>query len=151
MMGYGMNPGMMGGYGMHQPMMGGYGMGYGMNPGMMGGYGTTPCYGMHQPMMGGYGMHQPMMGGYGMGYGMNRGMMGYGTPHMYPGVAGNVEKQREFLKETSKQRKKLHDLMFDYKEAQWNPETKPEQLEELGKEMQDLKQELHEKSREVLK
>jgi hypothetical protein len=151
MMGYGMYPGMISGYGMHPGMMGGYGMpmpmmGYGMMPmyqGMMG-YGTTPC-------MSGYGMHQPMMG-YGMGYGMHPGMMGgYGMPHMYPGTGGDLEKQREFLKETSKLRKKLHDLMFEHMEAQWQADTKPEELEKLGKEIRGLQQELHEKSREALK
>jgi hypothetical protein len=141
MMGYGTYPGMMGGYGMQQPVMG-YGMGP-MYPGMMG-YGTAPG------MMGGYGTYQPMMG-YGMGYGMHPGMMSGGMSHMYPGAGGNVDQQREFLKETSQLRKKLHDLMFDYMEAQWNPETKPEQLEKLGSETQKLQQELHEKSREALK
>ncbi len=153
MMGYGMGymyPGMMTGYGMHQPMMGGYGIqqpmtGYGMGhmyPGM--GYDTTPC-------MTGYGMHQPVMGGYGMGYGMHPGMMSYGMPHMDPGAGVNVDKQREFLKETLSARKRLHDLMFDNMEARWNPETKPEQLEKLGKEIQELQQKLYEESREALK
>ena len=150
MMGYGMYPGMMTGYGMYPGMMGGYGtqmpmMGYGnmpMHPGMMG-YGVPPC-------MSGYGMQQPMMG-YGMGYGMHPGMMGYGMSHMHPGAGVNLEKQREFLQETSKLRKKLHDLMFDYMEAQWKADTKPEQIEKIGKEIQGLQQELHEKSREVLK
>lgn len=150
MMGYGMYPGMMTGYGMHPGMMGGYGtqmpmMGYGtmpMHPGMMG-YGTAPC-------MSGYGMQQPMMG-YGMGYGMHQPMMGYGMPHMYPGAGVDVEKQRAFLKETTKIRRKIHDLMFDQMEAKWNPGTKPEQLEKLGKEMQDLQQELHERAKELLK
>jgi hypothetical protein len=151
MMGYGMYPGMMPGYGMYPGMMGGYGrhqpmMGYGMQPGMMG-YGTAPCttgYGKHQPMMG-YGM------GYGGGYGKHQPMMGYGMSHMYPGAGGDVEKQRAFLKETSKLRRKLHDLMFDRMEAQWNPETKPEQLEKLGTEMRKLQQELDEKFRGALK
>ena len=118
-------------------------MGYGMHPGMMTGYGMYPG------IIGGYGMQQPMMG-YGMGH-MYPGMIGHGMPHMFPGAGGDVEKQRQFLKETSKTLKKLHDLMFDYMEAQWNTETKPEQLEKLGREMQGLQQELFEKSREVLK
>lgn len=147
MMGYGMFPGMMGGYGMYPGMTGGYGMqmpmmGYGMMPVYPGtmGYGTTPC-------MSGYGMHQPMMG-----YGMQPGMMGgYGMPHMYPGAGGDLEKQRAFLKDTSKLRKKLHDLMFDYMEAQWQADTTPGQLEKIGKEIQGLQQELYEKSREALK
>ena len=153
MTGYGMYPGIIGGYGMQQPMMG-YGMGH-MYPGMMGGYGMQQpmmSYGtghMYPGMMGGYGIQQPMMG-YGMGH-MYPGMIGHGMPHMFPGAGGDVEKQRQFLKETSKTRKKLHDLMFDYMEAQWNTETKPEQLEKLGREMQGLQQELFEKSREVLK
>jgi hypothetical protein len=160
MMGYGTYPGMMGGYGMQQPVMG-YGMGpmypgmmgYGTASGMMGGYGMQQPmmgYGMYPGMMGGNGMQQPMMG-LGTGYGMQPGMMSGGMPHMYPGAGGNVDQQREFLKETSQLRKKLHDLMFDYMEAQWNPETKPEQLEKLGSETQKLQQELHEKSREALK
>ena len=130
--GYGMYPGMMTGYGMQQPMMG-YGMGQ-MHSGMMG------CSGMQQPMMGSYGMKQ-----------MHPGMMGYGMPHMYPGAAGELEKQRKFMKETSTLRKKLHDLMFDQMEAQWNPETKLEQLEKISGEMRELQQELHEKSKELLK
>jgi hypothetical protein len=150
MMGYGMYPGMMGGYGMPMPMTG-YGMmpmypgmmgGYGMP--MMGGYGTAPC-------MSGYGAQQSMMG-YGMGYGMQPGMMGgYGMPHMYPGASGDLEKQRAFLKDTVKLRKKLHDLMFDYMEARWQADAKPEQLEKIGKEIQSLQQELSEKFREALK
>jgi len=166
--GYGTVPGIMGGYGMHQPMMG-YGMGN-MYPGMMGGYGMQQPmmgYGMHQPMMGygtGYGMHPGMMGygtapclsGHGMqqpmmGYGMHQGMTGYGVPHMYPEAGGDVEKQREFMKETSKLRKKLHDLMFEYMEARWNPDMTPDQLEKISGEMQGLQQELYEKSREVLR
>jgi hypothetical protein len=86
-------------------------------------------------------MQQPMMG-----YGMQPGMMGTGMPHMYPGAGGSVEQRRAFLKETSKARKELHDLMFDYMEAQWQPETKPEQLEKLGEKMQGLQQELYERS-----
>lgn len=128
--GYGMYPGMMSGYGMRQPMMGGYGM----HPGMMG------CCGMQQPMMGNYGMGQ-----------MHPGMMGYGMPHMQPGAGSDMEKQRKFMKETSTIRKRLHDLMFDHMEARWNPDTKSEQLEKLGREMESLQQELFEKSRELMK
>jgi hypothetical protein len=95
-------------------------------------------YGMYPGMMSGYGMHPGMMGGYGM-------------PHMYPGTGVNLDTQREFLKETSKLRKKLHDLMFEHMEAQWQADTKPEQLEKLSKEIRGLQQELHEKSREALK
>jgi len=160
MMGYGMYPGMMSGYGMSPGMMGGYGvpmpmMGYGMMPmypGMMGGYGMPMMGGYGAaPCMSGYGAQQPMMG-YGMGYGMQPGMMGgYGMPHMYPGAGGDLEKQRAFLKDTAKLRKKLHDLMFDYMEAQWQADAKPGQLETIGKEIQSLQQELSEKSKEALK
>jgi hypothetical protein len=40
--------------------------------------------------------------------------------------------------------------MFDYMEAQWQTDAKPEKLEKLVKEIQALQQKLHEKSREVL-
>jgi len=159
---YQMNPGMMGGgYGMHPGMMGGYG--YGMGPQMMGGYG----YGMHPNMMGGNGMGHHMMGGYGMhpnmmggyGYGMHPGMMGgygYGMgPQMmggcgmhspYGGYQGPNYKSNEeygkFLNDTRDKRRKLHDLMFDYSEARHSPEPDREKLQDMEKEMNELRTEI---------
>ena len=135
-----MNPGMMGGYGhgMGPGMMGGYG-GYGMGPGMMGGYG----YGMGHNMMRGYGMGPQMMGGYGMGHHM---MRGYGMHSPYCGGKGPYFKSQEeytrFLDETKNTRRKMHNLMFDYGEAQRRPEPDREKLQAMEKEMNELRNEI---------
>ena len=111
-------------------MMGGTGysgiMGGGMmGPGMMGG-------GMMGPgMMGG-----GMMGGYGMGSGMR----GWNTgPDRY----GYDQK---FLNETRDLRKALNDKRFEYFEALRNPETKPDRIAQLEKDINTLQQKLYEKS-----
>jgi hypothetical protein len=147
--GYGMGPQMMGGYGygMHHPgMMGGYG--YGMSPQMMGGYGMGPQmmggygYGMHHPgMMGGYGygMSPQMMGGWGH-HGMHHPGGGWGMP---PCTQGSQYKSSEdynkFMDETRDERRKLHSLMFDYGEARRSPETDPEKLQDIEKEIYELR------------
>lgn len=146
--GYGMGPGMMGGYGgygMGPQMMGGYGMGpqmmggYGMGPQMMGGYG----YGMGHHMMRGYGMGPQMMGGYGMGHHM---MGGYGMHSPYCGGQGPYFKSQEeytrFLDETQNTRRKMHNLMFDYGEAQRRQEPDREKLQAMEKEMNELRNEI---------
>jgi peptidoglycan hydrolase CwlO-like protein len=136
-------PGMMGGYG-------GYG-GYGMGPGMMGGYGGYGGYGMGPGMMGtgqhpcmtgnyGYGMGPQMMGTY--GYGMGPGMMGYYSPEQYE---KQFKEQQSFLDETKELRKKLHTLKFDFAEAQRNPDTKPEDLEKMSAEMENIWKQIYEK------
>jgi hypothetical protein len=142
------NPGMMGGYGgygMGPGMMGGYG-GYGMGPGMMGGYGG---YGMGPGMMGNYGyrMGPGMMGGY--GYGMGPGMMGnygYGT---CPNCKYNQRQQfksnedySKFLNDTKEQRKRLHDMMFEYNEEMRNPNPDREKLAKMGKIIDELRSEI---------
>lgn len=145
-----------GGYYPCQQMMGGYGMGPGMmGPGMMGHMGG---YGMMGPgMMGG--MMGPgmmgRMGGYGMmGPGMMRGMMGPGM--MGYGYSGKGYSQEEYQKyqdeynkyldKTSGLRKKLHDLMFEYKETIRNPNAERKQIMKLEKEMRDLQWEIYEKA-----
>ena len=156
--GHGMGPQMMGGYGygMDPQMMGGYGDGT-HHPGMMGGYG----YGMHPGMMGGYPMGHHMMGGY--GYGMHHpGMMGgygYGMGHHpmhqmggcgmhapYGGYQGPQYKTGEeygkFMDETRDVRRKLHDLMFDYSEARRSPEPDREKLQDMEKEINELRTEI---------
>lgn len=160
--GYGMPPWMTPGYGMvsmrpggcgaHYPAPG-YGMGH-MQPGMMPGYGMPPW------MMPGYGMEHMspwMMPGYGMGhmspgkmpgYGMQPGMMGSGSGQAAPGYGADLERQRAFLKATAEDRRKLHGLMFDYMEARWDLEAKPEKLEGIGKQIQELQKRIYEKSRE---
>jgi len=142
-----MNPGMMGGpgYSMGPQMMGGYG--YGMHPNMMGGYG------MHPGMMGGYGMHPNMMGGY--GYGMGPQMMGgwghnpmhhmggWGTPPCTQGPQyKSSEEYTKFMDETRDERRKLHNLMFDYGEVMRSPEPDREKLQDIEKEMNELRTEI---------
>jgi hypothetical protein len=138
---YQMNPGMMGGYGygMGPQMMGG--SGYGMGPQMMGGYG----YGMHPNMMGGYGygMHPNMMEGRGH-HGMHQMMSGWGMPPC-TGLQGpykNNEEYAKFLDDTREDRRKLHSLMFDYGEAMRSPEPNKEKLQEMEKEMFELRDKL---------
>jgi hypothetical protein len=137
---YQMNPAMMGGYGIHPNMMGGYGMhpnmmgGYGMHPNMMGGYG------MHPNMMGGYGMHPNMMGGWGH-HGMHQMMGGYGMPPC-TGLQGPYKTNEEytkFLDDTREERRKLHSLMFDYGESMRSPEPDKEKLQEMEKEIFELR------------
>ncbi len=143
MRGYGMEPGMMRGYG------------YGMGPGMMGGYGMGPGMMMHSygmgPGMMNYGMHPGMMK---RGYGMGPGMMGFGGYRSgwggcgaYSGGDGYSAEQREkFLNDTTELRRKMHVLMFDYGEAQRDPETDSEVLRNMEKEMSELRQEIIVKS-----
>ena len=122
---------------MNPSMMGGYG--YGMGPGMMGGYG----YGMGHHMMRGYGMGPQMMGGYGMGHHM---MGGYGMHSPYCGGQGPYFKSQEeytrFLDETQNTRRKMHNLMFDYGEAQRRQEPDREKLQAMEKEMNELRNEI---------
>jgi len=138
------NPGY-GGYGMGPGMMGGYG-GYGMGPGMMGGYGG---YGMGPGMMGGYGygMGPGMMGGY--GYGMGPGMMGnygYGRCPNCGAYQGqrfeSNEEYSKFLDDTKEQRKKLHDLLFEYNEEMGSPAPDREKLSKMEKEIYELRNEI---------
>jgi hypothetical protein len=162
MMGYGgygmMGPGMMhGGYGMGPGMMGHHQMmhgGCGMGPGMMG-YGEQGMMGHHQMMHGGYGMGPGMMGygGQGMmghhqmmhgGYGMGPGMMGYG---MGPGSMGGYryEANQKFLSDTADLRKELHNKKFEYFEAVRNPDTKPDTVKNLEKEIWELQKKISDK------
>ncbi len=110
---------------------------YQMGPGMMG-------YGMGPGMMG-YGMGPGMMG-----YGMGPGMMGYG---MGPGMMGGYVTGRgyskayqKFFDETKDLRKDLNGKMFDYFEALRNPQTKPETITKLRKEILDLNNKIYEKA-----
>jgi hypothetical protein len=126
-----MNPAMMGnyGYGMNPQMMGG-GYGYGMGPGMMGGYGMGPG------MMGGYGMGPGMMGGYG----------GYSTCPNFGHHQGQQFKSKEdyskFLDDTKVQRKKVHDMMFEFNEVMHSPNPDREKLSKMEKEIYELRNEI---------
>jgi hypothetical protein len=141
------NPGMMGGYGhgMGPQMMGGYG--YGMHPNMMGGYGMGPQmmggygYGMHHPgMMGGYGygMGPQMMGGY--GHNPMHHMGGWGMPPCTQGPQYmSSEEHTKFMDDTRDERRKLHNMMFDYGEAMRSPEPDRQKLQDMQKEMYELR------------
>ena len=91
-------------------------------------------------MMGGTGyggmMGPGMMGGFGMG----PGMMGWNTG---PDRSGYDQK---FLNETRELRKELNDKRFEYFEALRNPESKPDKIAKLEKEISELQQKLYEKS-----
>ena len=107
--------------------MGSGGMGSGM---MGGGYGMTPCTtGGGYNMMGHSGM-MPMMGGFGM---------------MHAQGFDDMQKHETFAKETREMRKELHNLMFDYGEARWNPDTTVGDLNKMAEEMNQLRQNIQQK------
>ena len=97
-------------------------------------------------MMGGYGMGPGMMGGYGMGPGMMGGYGGYGTCPNYGHHQGQQFKSKEdyskFLDDTKVQRKKLHDMMFEYKEEMRSPNPDREKLLKMEKEFYELRNEI---------
>ena len=68
--------------------------------------------------------------------------LGYGG-HMIGWTDGYDQK---FLDETVEARKQLHDKQFEYAEAIRNPNTKPETITELEKEITDLQEKLYAKA-----
>lgn len=107
-----------------------YGMMGSGNNMMGGGYGMTPCTtGGAYNMMSHNGM-MPMMGGLGM---------------MHAQGFDNLKKYETFAKETRDLRKKLHNLMFDYGEARWNPSTTVGDLNKMAEEMNELRQDIQKK------
>jgi peptidoglycan hydrolase CwlO-like protein len=122
---------------MHHDMMGGAGME--MEEEMPDEYMMYPCE-MCGGMMGyrGYGMREGcgMMGHGMMGRGMWQGMWGYGYQQ---------KAFQKFLDVTKDLRKQLHDMKFEYFELARNPETKPEDIDKLKKEMQELQKKIFEK------
>lgn len=79
------------------------------------------------------GMGHGMMGGYGMG----PGMMGWsGTGYGY---------DQKFLDETRELRKTLNNKRFEYFEALRNPNTTPETITKLEREITDLQNKLYQK------
>lgn len=92
-------------------------------------------------MMGGTGYGGMMMGpGMMGGYGMGPGMMGWSGTNRGYGY------DQKFLDETRDLRKELHEKRFEYFEALRNPETTPETVTKLEKEITELQQKLHEKA-----
>jgi hypothetical protein len=123
---------------------------YAQGPGMSGGeegWNFCPYCGGYIGPRGGYGMGPGMMGGYGRGYGMGPGMMGgYG---MHPGARGDYSQSEEcqkFFEDTSKERKILHDKIFEYHEAYRKPETTKETLVNMEKEIRDIQEKIYSKA-----
>jgi hypothetical protein len=108
---------------------GGYGPGYGMGPGMM--YGWGGGYGP------GYGRGPGWGGGYGPGYGRGP---GYGY--------NQSEECQKFFDDTAKLRRELHSKRFEYFEAYRNPDTKPDTLAKLDREIRALQEKIYEKAPE---
>ena len=79
----------------------------------------------------------------GPGYGMGTGyMMGFG-----PGsCTGTYGVDQKFLDETRDLRKDLQSKRFEYFEAIRNPETTPETIAKLEKEITELQQKIYEKA-----
>ncbi len=107
-------------------------------PQRAGGY--YPC---GQMMGSGMGMMGPGYGGRMMGSGM--GMMGPGYGGHMMG-SGDEESRRKFLDDTVDTRREMHNRKFDYFEASRNPDTKPETILKLKKEMRALQIRMLEKA-----
>lgn len=133
-----------------QGMMGGSGMGSGMMEKcqeMMGsgkmGSGMMGSGKMGSGMMDGDGMGAMHHGMMGMMDGMD-GMDGYGAKQKMMGFESSEEFEK-FLEDTKEQRKKLHNLRFEYGEKKRQPETTIGELKEMKKEMADLTKQIHDK------
>jgi hypothetical protein len=93
-------------------------------------------------------------GGYGPGYGMGPGMMygwgGYGPGYgRGPGYGYNQNEEcQKFFDNTAKLRKELHNKRFEYFEAYRNPDTKPDTLAKLDREIRSLQEKIYEKAPE---
>ena len=91
-------------------------------------------------------MNPGMMGGYGMGPGMMGGYGGYGTCPNCGAYQGQQFKSNEdyskFLDETKEQRKKLHEMMFEYNEEIRSPNPDREKLSNMEKEIYELRNEI---------
>ena len=125
--------------GSDQSMMGsGQGMMGGQSQQQTGGSGYYPC----EQMMG-----QGHMGGM-MGSGHMRGMMGQGQMGGMMGGYGfrgnDPEAYQKFMDDTVGLRKKLHNKMFEYKEARRDPDATRKSLLKIEKEMMDLKWKIYE-------
>lgn len=120
------------------------GMGRGMMDGMGMGRGMMGCMGMGPGMMDGY---------HGMGMGMMGGMGPMMHHHMMGGADGpiienfdSLEDFETFLDETKEQRRKLHNMRFEYMEKMRQPETTVGELKQMKKETYSLMEEIHKKA-----
>lgn len=113
-----------------------------------GGHMMDNAYGQMGPgMMGGnYGMMGPgMMGGYGGRFNDCPGAGYFGND------GWNSESQQKFLEDTVDLRKDLNNKMFEYGEAQRNPDTTREQLASIEKEVIDIRTKLQDKAEQSFK
>ncbi len=90
-----------------------------------------------------YGHETGGWGGYGMGTGYGGHMIGYG--HMGP-MMGGYGYDQKFLDETAELRKELNEKRFEYLEALRSPDTTPEKIAGLEKEIYELQAKVYEKS-----
>jgi predicted lipid-binding transport protein (Tim44 family) len=101
---------------------------------------------MGSGMMGGDGMgamHHNMMGMMDGMEGMD-GMDGYGSMQKMMGFKSSEEFEK-FLEDTKEQRRKLHDMRFEYIEKRRQPETTIGELKKMKQEMADLTKQIHAK------
>jgi hypothetical protein len=88
------------------------------------------------------------------GYGGHMMGQGYGGHMMDPGYGGHMMDRKgpgygadkEFLDETADLRKELHEKKFEYFEANRNPETAPDKLTKLEKELHEIQSKIREKA-----
>lgn len=109
-----------------------------MRGNMMGG-------GMMGPGMGGGMMGRGMMGGGMMG---GQGNWGMGCNGMMGGMMMNQmspEQQQGFMNQTTDLRKQMMEKRFAYMEAMRNPDTTPQDLAKIEKEMLDLRSKMMDK------
>lgn len=83
--------------------------------------------------------------GYGMGQGFYGGAAGCPGPGGY-GWYGGYGYDQKFLDETAGLRKELNEKRFEYLEAIRNPDTTPETVTKLEKEIHELQDKIYEKA-----
>lgn len=102
-------------------------------------------YGMNPKMMGYYGMGPGMMSGFGRGNMMSGAMAGCGMGNLLPSFESS-EKMNRFFNETKEERKKLHDLRFEYGEKMRDPQTTIGDLQKMKEEMANLRKTIMDKN-----
>jgi peptidoglycan hydrolase CwlO-like protein len=67
-------------------------------------------------------------------------------PGMMGGYQEDVKAYQTFMDDTAGMRKELHNKMFQYSEAYRNPQTNPETVTQLEKEIKELQKKIYEKA-----
>ena len=87
--------------------------------------------------------------GRGPGYGMGPGMMGPGYGYgMGPEYGRGSEECVKFYEQTADLRRELFQKQFDFNQAMRDPQTDPEQLATLSKELYTIRQQIAQKAPE---